>query len=173
MAPPAGAGTKDIQGELPDSAIVALALHDPRAFGELFDRYWNDIFKFCYYRLGDWHRAEDVASQVFLEAIASLRTFDARIDLYAVGIVLYESLTGTRAFSGKDPHEVLVKILAKDLLPLRALRPDVPAPVERVVMRATMRDPRLRYRTAGEFQHDLLEARTAIRLARVRASRVA
>jgi RNA polymerase sigma-70 factor (ECF subfamily) len=78
MAPPAEAGTKDVHGEIPDSAIVALALSDPRAFGELFDRYWNDIFKFCYYRLGDWHRAEDVASQVFLEAIANLRSFDAR-----------------------------------------------------------------------------------------------
>ena len=78
MAPPARAGTKDVHEEIPDSAIVALALNDPRAFGELFDRYWNDIFKFCYYRLGDWHRAEDVASQVFLEAIASVRTFDAR-----------------------------------------------------------------------------------------------
>lgn len=78
MAPAASAGTREVQEEMPDSAIVALALSDPRAFGELFDRYWNDIFKFCYYRLGDWHRAEDVASQVFLEAIANLRTFDAR-----------------------------------------------------------------------------------------------
>ena len=79
MAPPAAeAGTRSVHEELPDSAIVALALQNPRAFGELFDRYWNDIFKFCYYRLGDWHRSEDVASQVFLEAIANLRSFDAR-----------------------------------------------------------------------------------------------
>lgn len=67
-----------MQEELPDSAIVALARQDPRAFGELFDRYWNDIFKFCYYRLGDWHWAEDVASQVFLEAMAHLDAFDSR-----------------------------------------------------------------------------------------------
>jgi RNA polymerase sigma-70 factor (ECF subfamily) len=67
-----------VHEELPDSAVVALALQNPRAFGELFDRYWNDIFKFCYYRLGDWHWAEDVASQVFLEAMAHLQAFDGR-----------------------------------------------------------------------------------------------
>lgn len=78
MAPPAGAGIRDVQREHPDSAIVALALEDPRAFGELFDRYWNDIFKYCYYRLGNWHQAEDVASQVFLQAIAHIHAFDAR-----------------------------------------------------------------------------------------------
>ncbi len=79
MGPPAAdAGTKRASEEMPDSAIVTMALNDPRAFGELFDRYWNDIFKFCYYRLGDWHRTEDVASQVFLEAIANLRSFDSR-----------------------------------------------------------------------------------------------
>jgi RNA polymerase sigma-70 factor, ECF subfamily len=79
MAPPAvDAGIRNMHGDLPDSAIVALALENPRAFGELFDRYWNDIFKFCYYRLGSWHRAEDVASQVFPEAIAHLPSFDGR-----------------------------------------------------------------------------------------------
>ena len=78
MAPPAEAGTKSVREELPDSAIVALARENPRAFGELFDRYWNDIFKFCYYRLGDWHWAEDAASQVFLEAMAHLHAFDGR-----------------------------------------------------------------------------------------------
>lgn len=61
-----------------DADLVARARRDPRAFGELFDRYWNDIFKFCYYRLGDWHRAEDIASQVFLEAMSSLAGFDPR-----------------------------------------------------------------------------------------------
>ncbi len=79
MVPPAAnAGTRSVHEELPDSVVVALALQNPRAFGELFDRYWNDIFKFCYYRLGDWHRAEDVASQVFLEAMAHLQAFDGR-----------------------------------------------------------------------------------------------
>lgn len=79
MVPPAAeAGTRSVQAELPDSAIVALARENPRAFGELFDRYWNDIFKFCYNRLGDWHRAEDIASQVFLEAMSSLESFDPR-----------------------------------------------------------------------------------------------
>lgn len=79
MAPPAAeAGTRSVHEELPDGAIVVLARENPRAFGELFDRYWNDIFKFCYYRLGDWHRAEDVASQVFLEAMAHLPAFEGR-----------------------------------------------------------------------------------------------
>lgn len=62
----------------PDAAIVAMSLQNPAAFGVLFDRHWNEIFKFCYYRLGDWHQAEDAASQVFIKAFDNLSAFDHR-----------------------------------------------------------------------------------------------
>ena len=42
----------------------------------LFDRYWEPVFKFCYYHLGDWHAAEDAAGDVFVKALANLDHFD-------------------------------------------------------------------------------------------------
>ncbi len=58
-----------------DATLVALALQDRRAFGLLFDRYWDPIFRFCYVRLGDFHVSEDAASQVFERALAGLERF--------------------------------------------------------------------------------------------------
>lgn len=105
------------------------------------------------------------------EQASGLRDFDLRIDLYAVGVMLYEMLTGTRAFHGPDPRAVLVSVLTRRLAPVRAICPDVPIAVDRIVARAVERDPRARYHDAAEFQHDLLEARTSLR--RQRAARSA
>jgi RNA polymerase sigma-70 factor, ECF subfamily len=62
---------------LTDSELVTVARTDPKAFGVLFDRYWETIFRFCYFRLDDWHEAEDVASQIFSNAFSSLSRFHA------------------------------------------------------------------------------------------------
>jgi eukaryotic-like serine/threonine-protein kinase len=97
------------------------------------------------------------------EQAAGRRDFDLRIDIYAVGVMLYEMLTGTRAFYGSDPRAVLVAVLTRRLPSVRALRPQLPAVVEGIVARAVTRDPRARYRDAAAFQHDLLEARTTMR----------
>ena len=61
-----------------DADLVAEARRDSNAFAALFDRYWDPIFGFCYLRLGDWHEAEDVASQVFFNAMTSLPRFESR-----------------------------------------------------------------------------------------------
>ncbi len=97
------------------------------------------------------------------EQASGLRDFDLRIDLYAVGVILYEMLTGTRAFYGADARAVLVSVLAKQLPSVRALRPEVPVVLDRIVARAVERDPRARYFAAPELQHDLLNARTTLR----------
>jgi RNA polymerase sigma-70 factor (ECF subfamily) len=60
----------------PDGRQIARAIDDPQAFGVLFDKYWDAIFKFCFYRTGDWHQAEDAASEIFVKALANLRNFD-------------------------------------------------------------------------------------------------
>ena len=103
------------------------------------------------------------------EQASGKRSFDQRIDLYAVGVMLYESLTGTRAFHGADPRAVLVSVLASQLPSVRAICPELPVAIDRIVARAVERDPRSRYRAAAEFQHDLLHARTTLR--RQRAAR--
>ena len=48
----------DLAG-LSDADILAASLLDPKAFAVLFDRYWDPIFRVCYFRMDDWHGAED------------------------------------------------------------------------------------------------------------------
>ena len=105
------------------------------------------------------------------EQVSGKREFDRRIDLYAVGVILYEALTGQRAFPGKDAREVVVSVLVRQLPALRQIRPDVPEVLERIVTRAMTRDAGIRYQTADEFQRDLLVAKAKIENDRVEALR--
>lgn len=59
-----------------DARLAVESVRDAAAFGQLFDRYWDLMFKFCYYRTGDWHQAEDAASEVFVQALANISRFD-------------------------------------------------------------------------------------------------
>ena len=96
------------------------------------------------------------------EQVSGKRDFDARIDLYAVGVILYEVLTGQRAFPGKDAREVVVSVLVRALPPLRSVRPEIPVVLDRIVARAMERDASFRYSSAAEFQGDLLQAKAAL-----------
>jgi DNA-binding NarL/FixJ family response regulator len=75
---------------------------------------------------------------------------DARADLYAVGAVLYELITGRPPFCGDDPLSILSQILNAPLTPPSALVVDVPLQVERVVLTLLARDPGERYGSAQE-----------------------
>ena len=61
-----------------DGALVAAAGCDPHAFAPLFLRYWDPVLRYCTVRLGDRDDAEDAASQVFVDAYASLPRFRDR-----------------------------------------------------------------------------------------------
>src|SRR5437588_12054618 len=76
-------------------------------------------------------------------------------DLYSVGIVLYELLTGTVPFSGETPVELAMKHLSKVPEPPSHLRPEVPRDLDFVVMRALAKSPAERYQTADEMDADL------------------
>lgn len=101
------------------------------------------------------------------EQVSGKRDFDARIDLYAVGVMLYEALSGQRAFPGKDAREVVVSVLVRALPPLRTIRPEVPQVLDRIVARAMERDASFRYANAYDFQADLLEAKASMLARRV------
>jgi serine/threonine-protein kinase len=76
-------------------------------------------------------------------------------DLYSVGIVLWEALTGTRLFGGTDAYEQIKKILANQVPQLRDARPDVPLPLSEIVHTALSFDPADRFERAEEMQRAL------------------
>src|SRR6266516_1379066 len=80
---------------------------------------------------------------------------DQRSDVYSVGIVLYEMLTGTVPFTGDTPLEIAMKHLSEVPVPPSELRDDVPADLDLVVLRALAKDPEDRYQTAEEMNADL------------------
>jgi serine/threonine-protein kinase len=79
----------------------------------------------------------------------------AASDLYSVGIVLYEMLTGTVPFTGDSPVEIAMKHVSETPQPPSALAPGIPADLDRVVLRALAKNPADRYQTAEEFDNDL------------------
>lgn len=87
------------------------------------------------------------------------RNLDARVDLYACGVVLYESLTGKRPFVAQNYNALLIAILSGKPRPIAELRPDIPPPFARVIARAMARSRSERYQNAAELQRDLLPLR--------------
>ncbi len=86
---------------------------------------------------------------------ASGEEVDGRSDLWALGAVLYEMLTGRRAFAADHERAILHAILSSDPTPISTMRPEVPAELLRIVRRLLKRDPAKRYQDAGELLGDL------------------
>jgi serine/threonine protein kinase/beta-lactam-binding protein with PASTA domain len=80
---------------------------------------------------------------------------DQTSDLYSVGVVLYEMLTGQVPFTGDTPLEIAMKHLSAVPKPPSELRPDAPHDLDLIVLRALAKSPEERYQTAEEFDRDL------------------
>jgi eukaryotic-like serine/threonine-protein kinase len=86
---------------------------------------------------------------------------DERADIYALGAVMYCLLTGEDVFAASEIRQVLEQHLHKEPRRPSAVRPDLPGPVDEVVLRCLAKDPRQRFASMAELRKALVRAEAA------------
>lgn len=83
--------------------------------------------------------------------------FDHRVDIFAYGVTAYELLAGQKPFEGDTPDEIAHKQVNRvpDFLPPRELNPDIPAGMEKIILRCLEQEPDKRYPIMSLLVHDL------------------
>lgn len=82
---------------------------------------------------------------------------DERTDIYAVGVMMYEMLTGQVPFDGDTPVSIAIKQMQEEPERPVKINPQIPIGLEEIILRAMQKDPELRYQTASEMLKDIDE----------------
>ncbi|MFN8419748.1 MAG: protein kinase [Anaerolineae bacterium] len=80
---------------------------------------------------------------------------DERTDLYSMGVILFQMVTGKLPFDGETPLATVLKHMNDPIPPIRALSPDVPESIEKVIVKAMQKQPEDRYQTAEDMLADV------------------
>jgi eukaryotic-like serine/threonine-protein kinase len=86
-----------------------------------------------------------------MEQMKSSRDVDARADIYSLGAILYQFLSGRVPFEAQTFPELILKVASEDPPPLSTLRPDVPPPLEEAILRCLEKDRARRFPNVGEL----------------------
>ncbi len=89
---------------------------------------------------------------------ASGKGATVKSDIYSLGIMFFELLTGTLPFKGDNAVEIAFKQIKDDIPSVREINPAIPQSIENIVLRATAKNPKNRYSSAKEMHDDLLTA---------------
>ncbi len=93
------------------------------------------------------------------QAQGKTKNIDQRSDIFSFGCILFEAVTGRRAFEGRDAIDSLNKIIREPVAPISELNPAAPADLQRIVRRCLAKDPDERYQTIKDVAIELKEAR--------------
>ncbi|HEY1186388.1 MAG TPA: serine/threonine-protein kinase, partial [Gemmata sp.] len=112
------------------------------------------------------------------EQAAGARTMGPAVDVYALGVILFECLAGRPPFTGTEPMSVMLKVIHEPPKDVRALCPDVPRDLAAVTMKCLAKEPERRYASADALADDLArflegrptQARPVTHLERLRLS---
>lgn len=97
-----------------------------------------------------------VGTPAYLSPEQALGTpVDKRSDIFSIGTLLYETLTGTRAFSGNTLGEIFAQVIRDDPPPPSQLNPGVPQELDRITLKALAKKAETRYQTADDLLNDL------------------